>query len=178
MSKSTKLKLTAIALTTSLTSIPANATLSRTNTHSTLPPTTAQLIIARSQYDSQLLELTNAQRRRQNLPPLRFSPQLGQAAQRHAEDMVRNRFFSHTGSNGSSLGDRVKATGYSYSYIGENISAGRSTPTEAIQGWMNSSGHRANILNREYTEIGFGYVTSPSSPYRYYWVQVFGKSRN
>jgi len=57
---------------------------------------------------------------------------------------------------------------------GENIAAGKSTPEEAIRQWMNSSGHRANILNSRFTEIGFGYENAPNSRYRHYWVQVFG----
>ncbi|MDY6782848.1 MAG: CAP domain-containing protein [Cyanobacteriota bacterium] len=152
----------------------AMSSLDRSAIAAPLPPN-APILIAESPYDTQLLQLTNAERQKAGLPPLRYSPQLGQAAQRHAEDMVRNDFFSHTGSNGSSVSDRVRAAGYSYSYVGENISAGSSTPAETIQRWMNSAGHRRNILKSEYTEIGFGYVSAPSSPYGHYWVQVFGR---
>ncbi len=74
------------------------------------------------------------------------------------------------------MSDRVNATGYNYSYLGENIAAGGSTPTDTIKQWMNSQGHRENILNSNYTEIGFGYSHSNSSKYKHYWVQVFGKS--
>jgi uncharacterized protein YkwD len=134
----------------------------------TSPPMT------QSQFDAELLRLTNAERARAGLQPLQLSPQLKQAAQGHAEDMVRNNFFSHTGSNGSTLSSRVRATGYVFSFTGENIAAGRPTPAQTIAQWMASPGHRRNILNRNYTQIGFGYRSAPTSVYRHYWVQVFG----
>jgi uncharacterized protein YkwD len=133
--------------------------------------TTASLA---SIYDNELLTLTNAERQKYNLAPLTLSSQLGQAAQGHADDMANNNYFSHTGLNGSSVSDRVRATGYSYRSVGENIAAGQRTPSEVVQGWMNSPGHRANILNSGYTQIGFGYSNQGSSTYGTYWVQVFG----
>jgi hypothetical protein len=129
-----------------------------------------------SQYDTELLSLTNAERQKAGLPALKLSSQLGQAAQNHAKDMAINNYFSHTGLDGSQPSERAAAVGYSYSYVGENISAGRTIPSDTIQGWMNSQGHRENILNPNYTEIGFGYAYSKYSQYRHYWVQVFGKS--
>ncbi|MDM8569671.1 CAP domain-containing protein, partial [Thiotrichales bacterium HSG1] len=132
--------------------------------------------IQASQYDSELLRLTNIERQNAGLSELTLSSQLGQAAQNHAEDMANNNYFSHTGLNASSAGDRISATGYSYSTWGENISAGRVTASDTIQGWMNSQGHRDNILNSNYSEIGFGYANSDDSDYQHYWVQVFGKS--
>jgi hypothetical protein len=131
---------------------------------------------AASQYDAELLQLTNLERQKVGLPALSLSNQLNQAAQNHAEDMTKNNYFSHTGLNGSQPWDRAEAAGYNYSYVGENIAAGRSTPAETINQWMNSQGHRENILNNNYTEIGFGYSHLDSSKYRHYWVQVFGKS--
>lgn len=125
-------------------------------------------------FETQLLKLTNLERQRVGLAPLKLSSQLTRAAQSHSTDMARNSYFSHTGKNGSSMADRTKATGYKYSYLGENLAAGRSTPEGTLRQWMNSSGHRANILNRSFTEIGFGYTNEPNSPYRHYWVQVFG----
>jgi len=132
------------------------------------PPTT------QSRFDAELLQLTNEERRKAGVPALQLSPQLDRAAQGHAEDMVRNNFFSHTGSNGSTLVTRVAAAGYAYSFAGENIAAGGATPAQTIQQWMNSPGHRQNLLNRNFTQIGFGYVSAPSTAYGHYWVQVFG----
>lgn len=165
-----------IALTSCFIPVNASATSSIPEinpTPTTLTQSKTPIILA-SRYDSQLLELTNAERRKAGLPPLRLSPQLGQAAQSHAEDMVRNNYFNHTGANGSQPSDRARAAGYSGSYIGENIAAGKANPADTIRQWMNSPGHRANILRREYTEIGFGYVNASSTQYRHFWVQVFG----
>jgi hypothetical protein len=131
-----------------------------------------------SQFDAELLRLTNAERSQRGLSALTLNSQLGQAAQNHAADMAQQNYFSHTGQNGSSMGDRIKATGYSYAYAGENIAAGQQTPAAVLNSWMNSQGHRENILNPNFTEIGFGYSHSTQSDYGHYWVQVFGKPMN
>ena len=125
-------------------------------------------------FETQLLRLTNRERQKQGLAPLKLSTQLSSAAQLHGTDMARNNYFSHTGRNGSNLGVRAKASGYKYSRVGENIAAGRSTAEGTMKQWMNSAGHRANILNPKFTEIGFGYANTPNSRYQHYWVQVFG----
>ena len=162
--------------------LPAIASLHATpptqTTNAPPAPPNKPIILAQSRFDAQLLQLTNEQRRRAGLQPLRLSSKLGQAAQSHAQDMARNNIFSHTGSNGSTMVDRVKKVGYSYSTIGENIAAGGATPAATIQQWMNSPGHRRNILNPSFTEIGFGYVAAPNTEYRHYWVQVFGSPMN
>lgn len=130
-------------------------------------PTTAQV--------TELLRLTNAERQRAGLSPLRLSTSLSRAAQTHAQDLVRSRMFSHQGSDGSQPSDRARSAGYRYASLGENIAAGHATPSATLRQWMNSPGHRSNILKRDFTEVGFGYVSDPSTPYRYYWVQVFGR---
>jgi len=130
--------------------------------------------INRIGFEAELLRLTNGERRKAGLAPLRLSSQLTRAAQSHAVDMARNNYFSHTGLNGSSLGDRSKSTGYKFRLVGENLAAGKTTPEATIRQWMNSSGHRANILNGRFSEIGFGYANAPKSLYKNYWVQVFG----
>ncbi len=128
----------------------------------------------RGSFETELLKLTNLERQKAGLSPLKLSSQLTRAAQSHAVDMAKNNYFSHTGQNGSSMADRVKGIGYKYFAIGENIAAGKATPEGTMRQWMNSSGHRANILNSKFTEIGFGYENAPNSRYRHYWVQVFG----
>jgi uncharacterized protein YkwD len=107
--------------------------------------------------------LLNAERTRQRLTPLRLDRRLSKAADRHAGDMVRHRFFSHTSLDGSSFLDRIRSTGYlrkagAWS-AGENIAWGsgsRSTPRSIAQAWMQSPGHRANILSAEFRDIGIG----------------------
>jgi uncharacterized protein YkwD len=148
-----------------------------TTQHQTAPaaPTAVKISQNLVNFESELLKLTNLERKKLGLAALRRSPQLAQAAQSHAVDMAKNNYFSHRGLNGSSMADRVKRSGYAYSTIGENIAAGKATPEGTIRQWMNSPGHRANILNSKFTEIGFGYANAPNSPYRHYWVQLFGK---
>jgi uncharacterized protein YkwD len=128
-----------------------------------------------------VISLTNAQRTAQGLSPLSSNTLLQQAAQGHGNDMAVNDYFSHTGLNGSTPSSRVNATGYAWSALGENIAAGYTTPEAVVTGWMNSSGHRANILNSNFQQIGVGYcylaTDTGSVNYRYYWVQVFARPR-
>jgi uncharacterized protein YkwD len=140
-----------------------------------LPPEERSILLISSRQDGRLLELTNQQRANNGVAALRLSAQLGRAAQSHAEDMANRNFFSHTGSNGSSMSDRVNQAGYSWQAVGENIYMGTSaTPRQAVTGWMNSPGHRRNILNSNYTEIGFGVASRGRDVY---YVQVFGRPR-
>jgi uncharacterized protein YkwD len=134
-------------------------------------------LLAQSDFATQLLQLVNAEREKVGAPPLRMSSQLTQAAQRHANDMAKNRFLSHTGSDGSTMQSRIQATGYSYKAIAENIAAGQATPQAVMQSWLNSSGHKRNILNPQYTEIGIAYTNNSSSKFTHYWTQDFGTPR-
>ena len=134
------------------------------------------------QFIEQVVELTNIERAKAGLSPLELNNRLLNAAQDHSNDMAQDDFFSHTGADGSSIGDRVRASGYQYSTTGENIAAGQTTPAQVVEGWMNSPGHRANILNPNYTEIGVGYEylqnDTGSVNYNHYWTQVFGTPLN
>lgn len=131
---------------------------------------------------NQVLELTNAERAKAGLSPLKLNSQLVDAAQDHSSDMAYDDFFNHTGVDGSNPSDRVQDTGYQYSTVGENIAAGQRTAAEVVEAWMNSPGHRANILNARYTEIGIGYEflenDTGSVRYKHYWTQVFGTPLN
>jgi uncharacterized protein YkwD len=125
----------------------------------------------------QILALVNAERQRAGVAPLRLNSQLNAAAQRHVQDMANNSNHSHTGTDGSSPGQRIAAVGYSASTWGENIQWGNSytSAAAAMQRWMESPGHRQNILNPNYTELGVAFVVSESG--RPYWVQKFGRPR-
>ena len=131
---------------------------------------------------NQVIELTNIERTNAGLQPLTLNSQLANAAQDHSGDMANDDFFSHTGVDGSNVASRVKDSGYQYSTVGENIAAGQKTAEQVVEGWMNSPGHRANILNANFTEIGIGYVylknDTGSVNYNHYWTQVFGTSLN
>jgi uncharacterized protein YkwD len=93
--------------------------------------------------------------------------------------MACNDFFSHTGSDGSSVGDRVLRQGYVWSWVGENIFATGNTssgaPQQAFDWWMNSSPHRANLLSPNYVDIGIGYIYSSGSSYGGYFTAVFAR---
>ncbi len=125
-----------------------------------------------------MLALVNQQRSEAGLDPLTLNPQLEASAQRHSQDMAANDFMEHRGSDGSSPSDRIQQAGYAFSYDGENIAAGQTTPEEAMADWMNETppndGHRRNILSPNFSEIGFGYAFSATTAYKHYWTQDFG----
>jgi len=131
-----------------------------------------------SPFASEVVALTNQHRAATGCAPLIPNAKLTAAAQLHSEDMALRDFFSHTGSNGSSPWARMAAQGYTFSRAAENIAAGYSTPASVVAGWMNSSGHRANILNCDLREIGVGYYFLANDTgnvnYRHYWTQDFG----
>ncbi len=102
--------------------------------------------------------------------PVAPNAQLRQAAQGHANDMSANNYFSHTSLDGSSFGDRINATGYSYCWGGENIAMGYPDTTSVFNGWMGSSGHRDNMLASQPTQFGLGHAPSGN-----YWVLVLAR---
>ncbi|PDV99260.1 hypothetical protein A9Q02_12930 [Candidatus Chloroploca asiatica] len=126
---------------------------------------------------NEVLAATNAYRAQAGCAPLTLSPLLTTSAQRHTDDMASNNFVSHTGSDGSSPWDRIRATGYTYSRAAENIAAGYTCPQQVVEAWYNSDGHRANMLNCALTEIGIGYTHNETSLYKYYWTQDFATPR-
>ena len=127
-------------------------------------------------YESALVTLINTERQSQGLTPYNAQGQLQAAARGHGTDMACNNFFSHTGSDGSNVGQRVNAQGYLWSWVGENIFAGGSaTPQSAFDWWMNSDLHRANLLHANFTEIGIGYIDEPNSQYQGYFTAVFAR---
>ena len=118
-----------------------------------------------------VLNLVNQERAKQGLKPLTLSDKLTSIANTKAADMRDKNYFSHTSPTYGSPFDMLHEFGVSYSSAGENIAAGQKTPEQVMNDWMNSSGHRANILNKNYTELGVGYVTGGS--YGTEWVQLF-----
>lgn len=123
----------------------------------------------------QTAALVNVERRAIGLNYLAWDNLLFMAARGHSDDMATHNYFSHTGLDGSSPGDRITEAGYVWNAYGENIAAGYATPEEAMEAWMNSSGHRANILNATFCDIGVGYAYAPTSTYDHYWTQNFGR---
>lgn len=123
-----------------------------------------------SQQAQDVLSLVNAERKKQGLNALTLSEKLTAVANEKARDMSVNNYFSHTSPTYGSPFQMMQQYGIRYKTAGENIAAGQATAEAVMRDWMNSSGHRANILNAEYTEIGIGYYNAGSRPY---WVQEF-----
>lgn len=121
---------------------------------------------------SEVVDLTNRERTRHGLPPLAVDPLLTTAAQAHSADMIARAFYSHTAPDGSQPWDRAAAAGSRRRSIGENIACGQRSPAEVVDGWMNSPGHRANILKPGFTHIGIGFAGGGTAGT--YWTQLFG----
>ena len=121
-----------------------------------------------TQFATEVLQLVNTERRKVGVRPLRMSTDLMQATAIRARELTER--FSHTRPDGSDcfsvLRDRNR-------HLGENIAAGQSSPASVVDSWMHSSGHRANILNARFSEIGIGYCYDGNSEYGHYWVQMF-----
>ncbi|MFD8613546.1 CAP domain-containing protein [Streptomyces sp. NPDC059631] len=121
---------------------------------------------------AQILALVNNERAKAGCSALTANPALAAAAQAHSEDMAAHRNMSHTGSDGSAPGDRITAAGYTWSTYGENVAYGYTSAAQVMAAWMDSPGHKANILNCAFKEIGVG-LAQPGG----YWTQDFGTSR-
>lgn len=116
----------------------------------------------------QILSLVNQERSKQGLKSLKLSNKLSAIATEKARDMKDNRYFSHNSPTYGSPFQMLQKFGVTYKTAGENIASGQKTAQQVMNDWMNSSGHRANILNSKYTELGVGYVKDGN-----YWVQIF-----
>ena len=120
-------------------------------------------------YMEQVVSLVNAERAKEGLSPLTLETDMTNAAMVRAKEIQTS--FSHTRPDGTSFATALKEAGVSYQRSGENIAWGQKTPEIVVNAWMNSSGHRANIMNANFTRIGVGYLTNASgTPY---WVQLF-----
>ncbi|MGW2182036.1 CAP domain-containing protein [Streptomyces sp. NPDC001732] len=121
---------------------------------------------------ARVLALVNSERGKAGCSPLKQNAELTKAAQAHSEDMAAHRNMSHTGSDGSAPGDRITDAGYEWRAYGENVAYGYDTPESVMAGWMSSPGHKRNILDCSFKEIGVG-LAQPGS----YWTQDFGTAR-
>jgi uncharacterized YkwD family protein/spore coat assembly protein SafA len=123
------------------------------------------------QFQNRVVQLTNAERAKYGLRPLKMNWELQRCARIKSEDMRNRNYFSHNSPSYGSPFSMMKSFGISYTMAGENIAAGQKTPEAVVQSWMKSPGHRANILKPEYTEIGCGVAFGGA--YSYYWTQQF-----
>ncbi len=128
-------------------------------------PTVSSATVA---YEAEVVRLVNVERAKQGLAPLKQDWQLSRVARYKSQDMRDLGYFSHISPTYGSPFDMMRSFDISYRTAGENIAKGYSSPEAVVKGWMNSPGHRANILNSSYTHIGVGYVASGN-----YWTQMF-----
>ena len=119
-------------------------------------------------YEQEVIRLVNIERAKYGLPALTEDWELSRVARYKSQDMKDKKYFSHTSPTYGSPFDMMRSFGLSYRTAGENIAMGQRTPQQGVNAWMNSSGHRANILNSSYKKIGVGYVASGN-----YWTQMF-----
>jgi uncharacterized protein YkwD len=139
-------------------------------------PTWAQAPTAGAlkQLEDQVFVLVNQRRAEAGLAPYTRATELDAAARRQSFDMATTGNFDHTGTDGSSPFDRIRAAGYDWTNAGENIAAGQDTAESVMTTWMNSAPHRANILHADFKEIGITVVFQEGSEFRFYWTQTFG----
>jgi uncharacterized protein YkwD len=127
-----------------------------------------------SKEERTLLELTNAERKKKELPPLKPSPLLFKVARAHAANMAKHEKMAHDLDDKNPF-QRLKEAGYKYAFAGENVAAGLDDLAEIMKGWMESEFHRKNILSEKFTEIGLGIARDKKG--EPYLAQVFGKPR-
>lgn len=125
-------------------------------------------------YEQEVFDLVNQIREENGLEPFVYNETLAETARAHSQDMIDRNFFDHTNPDGKSPFDRMRDNGLSYSMAAENIAVGYPSPEAVVEGWMNSEGHRANILG-DCKELGVGLALGGS--YGYYWTQCFATVR-
>ena len=128
----------------------------------------AQASTSVSAYEQKVVELTNKERAKYGVPALQLDTNLSKVARTKSMDMKTKGYFDHNSPTYGSPFDMMKQFGITYKTAGENIAMGQRTPEEVVNAWMNSEGHRANILNANFTHIGVGYVAEGN-----YWTQQF-----
>ena len=129
----------------------------------TIPTTDSEV----SSFEDEVVRLVNIERRKQGLNELKHNWELSRVARYKSEDMRNRGYFSHTSPTYGSPFQMIRSFGISYRTAGENIAKGQASPEAVVRAWMNSSGHRANMLNSSFTEIGVGYSSGN------YWTQMF-----
>jgi uncharacterized protein YkwD len=139
---------------------------------------TVKVVTPPTNFRTEVVRLTNEFRKDNGLKPLTLNLRLNRAAQGHSADMANRDFFNHANPDGLKAGRRATIAGYDYSRLGENIAAGQRTPQEVVESWKKSPGHRKNMLNPKFEEIGVGYLKVNPDPgnvqYKFYWTQNFG----
>ncbi|OEH92480.1 CAP domain-containing protein [Bacillus solimangrovi] len=147
---------------------PSQPAEAQTPAESTKQEKTEETSSALSQFEKEVVDLTNAERAKNGLAALEIDEELSKVARAKSADMQSNKYFDHNSPTYGSPFDMMKQFGISYKTAGENIAYGQKTPQEVVNAWMNSEGHRKNILNGQFTHIGVGFVEQGN-----YWTQMF-----
>jgi uncharacterized YkwD family protein len=155
--------------TSSNSTTPSSSSGSSNNSTSNTNPSTSDADVL--PIEKEVVRLVNVERTKQGLKPLALDSKLSSIARKKSQDMKDKNYFSHQSPTYGSPFDMLKQFGVSYRTAGENIAAGYPSAQAVVTGWMNSSGHRANILNPAYTKIGVGYVAGGN--YGNFWTQLF-----
>lgn len=153
-------------ITTAVTTEATSETTTSVITEATTEATTST---SNNSYAKQVLDLVNNERTKYGLSAVTLNTSLNNVAQVKAEDMKNNNYFSHTSPTYGSPFEMMKSFGISYRTAGENIAKGQNSPQQVVNAWMNSEGHRKNILNSAFTQMGLGFSGQDSK----YWVQMF-----
>ncbi len=153
-------------VTTQKTTQPTTTNNTTAKTPATSQPT--QTASSVSAFEKKVVELTNAERAKQGLAPLTLDTELSKVARTKSQDMKNKNYFDHNSPTYGSPFDMMKSFGISYKSAGENIAMGQTSPEQVVQAWMDSPGHRENIMNASFTHIGVGHVASGN-----YWTQMF-----
>ena len=151
--------------TTTTTTKPTTPTTPTTTTTPTTPTTPTNTV---SSFEQQVVDLVNQARKQNGLNPLTLNTKLSDIARMKSQDMLDKGYFDHNSPTYGTPFQMMTNNGISYRTAGENIAMGYTTPQAVMNAWMNSSGHRANILNSSFTQIGVGYVANGN-----YWTQEF-----
>ncbi|MGP4091463.1 CAP domain-containing protein [Streptomyces sp. KR55] len=151
---------------------PTSTGASEPKTSTSASPSTTDAAAPASGAVARVVALVNSERSKAGCSPVTVNAKLTKAAQDHSADMASHKNMSHTGSDGSEPGERITRAGYSWRTYGENVAYGYSSPEQVMAGWMSSPGHKRNILNCGFKEIGVG-LAQPGN----YWTQDFGTAR-
>jgi uncharacterized protein YkwD len=160
--------------------VPIQSSVPETSTTSTSVPatlTTSTIALVVISVDEKLMiDSVNSERTKTGLSPLEWCPALARSARLHSLDMAKRDFYDHVTPEGLEVWDRARTQGYNYSYVGENIAVGQKSVKEVMIDWMNSKGHRENILLETYTHFGYGKAKGnlDGDPGYIYWTQNFG----
>jgi uncharacterized protein YkwD len=123
--------------------------------------------------EAEIVALINHERISRGLAALAVEPRLMKAAQAHSQDMAQHNFFDHLGSNGSTPGDRITRAEYPWGFFAENLGCGYAAAEAVVQAWLDSPGHRANMLAPEAEHVGIGLASAPEADCAPYWTGLF-----